>query len=78
MIRRHFPADRDAAILELGCGRGALLHAFRQTGHINARGVDGSSEQVDAARCLASARVARWIRYGKRPVARRTWWWPLT
>ncbi len=52
MIRRHFPTERDAVILELGCGHGALLYALRQAGYTNTRGVDGSSEQVDAARRL--------------------------
>ncbi len=52
MIRRHFQADRDIAILELGCGHGALLYALRQAGYTNTRGVDASSEQVDAARRL--------------------------
>ncbi len=52
MIRRHFPADRDAAILELGCGHGALLYALQQAGYYNARGVDGSPEQIAAAQRL--------------------------
>lgn len=52
LIRRHFPADRDAAILELGCGHGALLYALQQAGYTNTRGVDGSSEQVVAAQRL--------------------------
>jgi 2-polyprenyl-3-methyl-5-hydroxy-6-metoxy-1,4-benzoquinol methylase len=52
MIRRHFPKDTNAAILELGCGHGALLYALQQAGYRNARGVDGSLEQVDAARRL--------------------------
>jgi len=52
LIGRHLPADRNTAILELGCGHGALLYALRQVGYRNARGVDGSPEQVAAARAL--------------------------
>ncbi len=52
MIRRHFPENRDAVILELGCGHGALLYALQQAGYRNARGVDGSPEQIAAAQRL--------------------------
>lgn len=57
MVRRHFPPQRDAAILELGCGHGALLHVLAQMGYRNARGVDVSPEQVAAARRLGIAGV---------------------
>jgi len=50
MIRRHFPADRAAQVLDLGCGHGALLRAAADLGYRNVRGVDGSPEQVAAAR----------------------------
>ncbi len=52
LIRDHFPADRNARILELGCGHGALIHFARQAGYANIEGVDGSSAQVAAARRL--------------------------
>lgn len=52
MIRRYLPSDRRAAILELGCGHGALLYALLQAGYTQARGVDGSAEQVEAAKRL--------------------------
>jgi len=52
LIRRHFPYDRNAAILDLGCGHGALIHLARQAGFRNLRGVDGSPEQVAAAKKL--------------------------
>jgi cyclopropane fatty-acyl-phospholipid synthase-like methyltransferase len=52
MVKAHFPADRNARILELGCGHGALIHFARQMGYANIEGVDGSSAQVAAARRL--------------------------
>jgi SAM-dependent methyltransferase len=51
-IRRHFPANRDARILDLGCGHGSLVHFARQAGYRQAEGVDRSPEQVAEARRL--------------------------
>lgn len=52
LIRQHFPPDFNADILELGCGHGALIHVARQMGFRKVHGVDGSPEQVAAARRL--------------------------
>ena len=52
LIRDHFPPDRDAAIVDLGCGHGALIHFARQAGYHNLEGMDGSHEQVVAAKRL--------------------------
>jgi SAM-dependent methyltransferase len=52
VIRTHFPADRDARILDLGCGHGTLIFLARQAGYRYAEGVDRSSEQVAEARRL--------------------------
>lgn len=52
LIDQHFPADKNAAVLDLGCGHGALLHFAREAGYVNLRGVDGSPQQVAAARRL--------------------------
>ena len=49
LIRTCMPQNRDAAILDIGCGHGAILYALQQAGYHNARGVDGSAEQVQAA-----------------------------
>lgn len=58
LVQRHFPADRDAAVLDLGCGHGALIHFARQLGYRNVCGVDGSPEQVAAAQRLGIEGVA--------------------
>jgi SAM-dependent methyltransferase len=52
LVARHFPPARDAAILDLGCGHGALLHAAREAAYTNLTGVDNSPAQVAAARKL--------------------------
>jgi SAM-dependent methyltransferase len=51
-IAAHFPAGSGAAILDLGCGHGALLYFARRAGYTNVTGVDASPAQIDAARRL--------------------------
>ncbi len=57
LIDDHFPADRQSAILELGCGHGALVHFAQQKGYTRMEGVDGSAQQVDAALRLGIRQV---------------------
>lgn len=52
LIQTHFPTDHRSAILDLGCGHGALIHYARRLGYTNIRGVDRSPGQVEAARRL--------------------------
>lgn len=52
LVRDHFPPARDADILDLGCGHGALVWAARNLGYMRVRGVDASPEQVAAAQAL--------------------------
>lgn len=52
IIKAHLPANRNIRILDLGCGHGALIRALHETGYADARGVDRSAEQVEAARRL--------------------------
>src|SRR5438132_10085887 len=49
---RHLPADRAAAIVDVGCGYGSLVEFLRQEGFTNVLGVDVSLQQVDAAHQL--------------------------
>ncbi len=49
LIRDHFPADRDAKILDVGCGYGALLHFAREAGYRDVSGVDAAKQQVEVA-----------------------------
>ena len=59
LIARHFPADRGAAIIDLGCGHGALLREAADAGYRNLRGVDTSPQQVAMAARLGIAGVAQ-------------------
>lgn len=52
LIRDHFPADRESRIVDLGCGHGAIVHFAHEAGYRNTVGVDGSPQQVEAARKL--------------------------
>ena len=52
LVTQHFPPDLNAAVLELGCGHGALIHVAQKMGYRNMKGVDGSPEQVAVARRL--------------------------
>jgi cyclopropane fatty-acyl-phospholipid synthase-like methyltransferase len=57
LIRRHFPAAKDAAVLDLGCGHGALIHVAREMGYADLLGIDHSPAQVAAAKRLGIAGV---------------------
>jgi 2-polyprenyl-3-methyl-5-hydroxy-6-metoxy-1,4-benzoquinol methylase len=46
------PADRQASILEIGCGNGHFLWFLKELGYRNVRGVDLSPEQVETAQLL--------------------------
>lgn len=57
LVAEHFPQDKAAAILDLGCGHGAIIRAAQRAGYTNVRGVDASPEQVAAAKDLGIAGV---------------------
>src|SRR5438105_9531837 len=47
LIKRYFPSDRRARIMDLGCGKGALLAQLRDQGYEYLFGVDVSPSQVE-------------------------------
>jgi len=49
LIDIHFPEKRDARILEIGCGHGALIYYAKQKGYKHLVGIDTSLEQVEEA-----------------------------
>jgi SAM-dependent methyltransferase len=50
LIRRHFPEDRGAEILDLGCGAGLLLATAARRGYRRLSGVDSSPGRIEIAR----------------------------
>ncbi len=44
---RHLPTDKNARILDIGCGDGNFVYHVQQLGYKNAAGVDVSAEQVN-------------------------------
>jgi cyclopropane fatty-acyl-phospholipid synthase-like methyltransferase len=52
LVARHFPAAKGAAVLDLGCGHGALMHVAREAGYTDLLGIDNSPAQVAAAKRL--------------------------
>jgi SAM-dependent methyltransferase len=57
LVAEHFPADKGARGLDLGCGHGAVVWAARRAGYANFEGVDASPEQVAMAQQLGIAGV---------------------
>jgi len=49
LIRDHFPPQKNAIVVDLGCGHGALVHFARLAGYLNVTGVDCSPQQVAEA-----------------------------
>lgn len=49
-LRSWLPGDKNAAVLDVACGAGKLLHFFKRRGYTNLTGVDISPEQVSRAR----------------------------
>lgn len=60
LVQWYFPADRDAGVLDLGYGHSALIHFARQLDYCNVHGVDGSPEQVAAARSALASKA--WLK----------------
>lgn len=50
--RDWLPRDRDAAILDVGCGSGQFLHFLKGRGYQGAEGIDLDGTQVEIARTL--------------------------
>lgn len=52
LVDRHFPQERTAKIVDLGCGHGTLLYTLKKRGYTDIAGVETSPEQVSAAHSL--------------------------
>ncbi len=49
---RHLPADKNARILDIGCGDGNFVYHLQQLGYVNAMGIDVSEEQINKGRSM--------------------------
>ena len=49
---RFLPKDKNAKIIDLGCGNGSFVYWLQQSGYLNAEGVDVSPEQIKTAQDL--------------------------
>lgn len=45
-FEKHMPSNKQAAVLDIGCGTGSLLKGLQELGYSNLRGIDLSEEQV--------------------------------
>ncbi|MBS1715028.1 MAG: class I SAM-dependent methyltransferase [Armatimonadetes bacterium] len=57
LCERHFPSDRNARIVDFGCGYGALVDVLKKRGYGNVEGVDVSPAMVAVARSLGLEEV---------------------
>ncbi len=60
VVRKFFPTNKNCAVLDLGCGYGALLYVAKIEGYENLNGIDVSAEQVAAARKLGMLQVQQY------------------
>ena len=52
IIKNFFPRDKNASILEIGCGHGAFQYFISKNGYMNSIGVDNSESQINEAKRL--------------------------
>lgn len=56
-INKHFPKNKNATILDLGCGHGSFIYFIKQAGYKNVIGIDVSKEEVDLAHQLGISEI---------------------
>jgi len=49
---RHLPKNKNAEILDIGCGDGNLVYWLQQSGYKNTCGVDFSAEQIEKGKSM--------------------------
>ena len=54
-LRGWLPGDRDAGVVDLGCGDGRMLYLLSKKGYRNLTGVDASASQTAIARQVVDA-----------------------
>ncbi len=59
VIKKLFPKNKSAYILDLGCGHGAFLYFAKKAGYTNCVGVDVSGQQVSLAARLGIKNITQ-------------------
>ena len=54
IVRKWLPEDKNASIIDLGCGEGRIIYLLKGMGYSNTTGVDISDSQVKLARQIES------------------------
>lgn len=52
------PKNKQATILDIGCGNGAMIKAVSNSGYVNVQGIDLSPEQIESAKAMGIANVS--------------------
>jgi len=52
------PQNKQATILDIGCGNGAMIKAVANSGYANAQGIDLSPEQIKTAKAMGLTNVS--------------------
>ncbi len=56
---KFLPQDKEASIIELGCGNGGFVYWLQSIGYSNVSGIDASIEQIEYAKNLGIKNVAQ-------------------
>ncbi|MFA5967470.1 MAG: class I SAM-dependent methyltransferase [Patescibacteria group bacterium] len=54
---RFLPKDKNAKIIDLGCGSGGLVYWLQHSGYQNSSGIDTSTEQIGTAQKLGISQI---------------------
>jgi len=58
-FKGHLPRDREAEIIDIGCGTGGFVYYLHRSGYGRAVGIDVSRDQVEASRNLGIPGISR-------------------
>jgi len=56
---KFLPKDKQASVIEVGCGNGGLIYWLHSIGYVNSSGIDASLEQVEYAKSLGIEKVSQ-------------------
>lgn len=56
-FKHLLPAQKNANVLDIGCGDGNFVYYLQQNGYVNAKGIDLSAEQIEAGQQLGIANL---------------------